>query len=44
MILWVFLDSSLLNHYQEICISILGDGFNFEIALFHMVAYFVQFI
>lgn len=41
MILWVFLDSSLFESLsRDVSISIWRDGFNFEIALFHIIGVF----
>ena len=41
MILWVFLDSSLFESLsRDISISIWRDGFNLEIALFHIIGVF----
>lgn len=41
MMLWVFLDSSLFESLsRDTSISIWRDGFNFEIALFHIIGVF----
>ena len=41
MVLWVFLDSALLNHLsRDITISIWRDGLLFKLLLFHVVGVF----